>query len=129
MKLIAIVVLAAVSATTPAATAQSHTPTRELKQLRNQVQQQRAEITRKATRIEALSKQRNEYAAERDQLRNDLTAMTTARDNALAGLPAAITAVPTDQFWTLVFSPARATWPCDSYYSSSGYWSLDFTSC
>lgn len=45
-----------------------------------------------------------------------------------SGLPSAITAVPLDQFWELVFTPARQRWPCDSMYSSGGYWSLTFDS-
>lgn len=55
---------------------------------------------------------------------------TTERDNALAGLPAAISAVPADQWATLVFAPARAAASrvgCgDSFYSSDGYTSYTF---
>lgn len=45
-----------------------------------------------------------------------------------AGVSEAIKAVPLDQFLTLVIIPARDTWPCDSTYSSGGYWSIDFQS-
>jgi hypothetical protein len=58
----------------------------------------------------------------------DLATRTTQRDNALAGLPAAISAVPIADFPRLVFDPARSAWPCDSFYTgTSGYWSYDFT--
>lgn len=60
-----------------------------------------------------------------------LTTMTTARDNALAGLPAAIQAVPLESFVTLVLDPIRSAAvraPCDdSYYAgSSGYIAYTF---
>jgi hypothetical protein len=58
----------------------------------------------------------------------DLTTRTTQRDNALAGLPASISAVPIADFPRLVFDPARAAWPCDSFYTSGGYWSYNFDS-
>lgn len=44
------------------------------------------------------------------------------------GLPAAIAAVPVNRFVELVLTPARALWRCDSVYTSSGYWSIEFTS-
>ena len=65
---------------------------------------------------------------ERDNALARVTVLTGERDAALAGLPAAISAVPLGSFWELVFTPARAKWPCDSYYSSGGYWSLSFDS-
>jgi hypothetical protein len=83
-------------------------------------------ITRRDTRIASL-----EYAA--TLAAEALAAMTGERDTAraqrdaaLAGLPAAISGVPLNQFVTLVFQPARAAWPCDSFYSSGGYWSYTF---
>lgn len=58
----------------------------------------------------------------------EIASLTTARDNALAGLPAAIAAVPIANFRQLVFEPARTAYPCDSFYTgSSGYWSYNFT--
>jgi hypothetical protein len=48
--------------------------------------------------------------------------------NLREGLPDAIRAVPLDQFWPMVFTPARETWPCDSYFQGSYGWSLTFDS-
>jgi len=61
-------------------------------------------------------------------LQQRLTDRTAERDAALAGLPTAISAVPLDQFWPLVFTPARLRWLCDSYYTAPGFWSVSFDS-
>lgn len=79
------------------------------------------------TALEARRDERDAARADVARLTTDLATRTTERDNALAGLPAAISAAPRERFWELVFTPARTAWPCDSYYSSTGYWSLTFT--
>lgn len=88
-----------------------------------------------STQLAARTKERDTAAGERDSARAELATTketlatrTTERDNALAGLPAAIVAVPISDFRRLVFDPARAAWPCDSFYAGTGgYWSYDFT--
>ena len=54
--------------------------------------------------------------------------LTVERDQALAGLPEAIRAVPLADFGRLVFSPARQAWPCDQFLTAPGAWSLAFRS-
>jgi hypothetical protein len=61
-------------------------------------------------------------------LQGQVADLTGQRDRALSGLPAAISAVPLADFTRLVFTPARAAWPCDSFYSSGSYWSYSFDS-
>lgn len=55
-------------------------------------------------------------------------AAITERNQALAGLPDAILAVPLVDMRTTVFDPARTRWTCDSFYNSEGYWSYTFDS-
>jgi len=62
------------------------------------------------------------------QLTADKADAIAQRDNALRGLPDAIKAVPLDQFFTTVIYPARAVWPCDTYYENAGYISVEFES-
>jgi hypothetical protein len=78
-------------------------------------------------RVRVVAEQRNSLTYELADANSEITDLTTARDNALAGLPAAIFAVPNDQIWPMVLDPMRArSWPCDTYYTSTGYWSVEF---
>jgi hypothetical protein len=50
------------------------------------------------------------------------------RDQALAGLPAAIKVVPARDFHRLVFTPAFEVFPCDTYATSNTLWTFTFSS-
>jgi hypothetical protein len=65
---------------------------------------------------------------ERDVAIAERNAARAERDAARADLPTAIKSVPLNEFVALVLSPARAAWPCDSYYQSGSYWSYTFDS-
>jgi septal ring factor EnvC (AmiA/AmiB activator) len=75
-----------------------------------------------------LAKQLTVSSAQVQSLQASVADLTGQRDRALAGLPAAISAVPLADFPRLVFAPARAAWPCDSFYQGTGYWSYTFDS-
>lgn len=62
------------------------------------------------------------------QLRLSAYAATVTRDQALAGLPEAIKAVPIKDFHRLVFLPAFTVFPCDSYATSNTSWTFTFSS-
>ena len=82
-------------------------------------------LAERVERLTAKLEAKNELLAETQEENAQLWA-----DNAKLrdGLPNAILAVPTGDFWRLVFTPARQAWRCDSLYQSSGYWSLSFDS-
>ena len=100
----------------------------KLERVRDQRDSARADNTSLHTSVEALTSERDNLRSERDALRADNAVLISQRDDALKGLPDAISAVPLDEFWPLVFTPAREAWPCDSYYTSDGYWSVSFDS-
>jgi len=96
-------------------------------------QRNRAEFALEDLREEVVTLRplRSQLDAANEQLAaaNGRIAQLEADNAALRqGLPAAIKAVPRDQFWALVFQPAREAWPCDSLYTSGAYWSLTFDS-
>lgn len=76
----------------------------------------------------SLTKQVNDLTTQVGILQGSVATVSQQRDQALAGLPAAIAAVPIADFSRLVFAPARAAWPCDSLYASGTYWSYSFDS-
>jgi hypothetical protein len=76
----------------------------------------------------ALTQKTRTQTATITKLNTTITTLTTARDNALKGLPAAILAVPREQFRTMVFGPAIEAWTCnDSVYESEAYWSYTYS--
>jgi hypothetical protein len=76
----------------------------------------------------ALTKQVNDLTTQVGILQGSVATVSQQRDQALAGLPAAIAAVPIADFSRLVFAPARAAWPCDSFFQSGSYWSYSYDS-
>jgi len=80
--------------------------------------------------------ERNALKVQTDTLNNQvntlngqLAAVTSQRDQAFSGLPGAIAALPNEYeaLWANVFRALRArSWPCDSYFASGGYWSVEF---
>lgn len=140
----AIALLAAAPSPAPAAA-----PTaKQVKSLKAKVRaltRQRDRARREATRLDGRVADLELGISSRDETIQSLTGQNTALqgtvnalngqvaqlndDNAKlrAGLPDAIKAVPQSDFYSLVLAPARASWPCTSYYSSGGYWSLEFS--
>lgn len=75
-----------------------------------------------------LRAQNDRLASDKQVLAETNAQLTTDNTNLKAGLPDAILAVPVNEFTRLVFAPARQAWPCDSFYSSDGFYSYTFDS-
>jgi hypothetical protein len=82
--------------------------------LRNQLRTEERRVSRVQAQGAALTAERDAAARERDQL--------------LGGLPAAIEAVPLDQFLDSVLAPAYRRWTCHDKLTGSGFWTVSFHS-
>lgn len=81
------------------------------------------------TEVQKLRAQNAQLRILNANLRYRAYVATVARDQALAGLPAAIKAVPIKDFHNLVMVPAFAVFPCDTYSLTGGTrWSFTFNS-
>jgi hypothetical protein len=81
-----------------------------------------------AAKVESLNDQRVEWKRRAQVAERRVSEVEADNARLRAGLPDAILAVPVSEFWRLVFAPARQAWRCDSLYTETGYWSLEFTS-
>ena len=90
----------------------AHEP-EKVDRLEDRVDRLRTENVRLFQQREGLKLRLARARIRKDRLAERNADLQRERDQALAGLPDAIRAVPLDRFWPMVFTPAMEAWPCD----------------